>query len=177
MVFTVLCSLGIVLCLVTSVTVEWTGLKVAKSLHRSLLNRIILAPMRYPLLSHAGLWASHWSLGLSFPVCKVDIRNLGHWLEGVGFKETVCVKVPSLGQKARKTSIYSATHAHLTVTTALQQSERLQAPRHVSFPSPGRYHLPVATHRFSSPPSSLSQPAGSYTGGMGTCFPLLQWDG
>uniref|UniRef100_A0A8C2W9D8 ATP-binding cassette sub-family C member 8 n=1 Tax=Chinchilla lanigera TaxID=34839 RepID=A0A8C2W9D8_CHILA len=47
MVFTLLCSLGIVLCLVTSVTVEWTGLKVAKSLHRSLLNRIILAPMRF----------------------------------------------------------------------------------------------------------------------------------
>ncbi|EHH56414.1 hypothetical protein EGM_05817 [Macaca fascicularis] len=47
MVFTVLCSLGIVLCLVTSVTVEWTGLKVAKRLHRSLLNRIILAPMRF----------------------------------------------------------------------------------------------------------------------------------
>uniref|UniRef100_A0A8D2B2M4 ATP binding cassette subfamily C member 8 n=1 Tax=Sciurus vulgaris TaxID=55149 RepID=A0A8D2B2M4_SCIVU len=47
MVFTVLCSLGIVLCLVTSVTVEWTGLKVAKRLHRSLLSRIILAPMRF----------------------------------------------------------------------------------------------------------------------------------
>lgn len=47
MVFTVLCSLGIALCLVTSVTVEWTGLKVAKRLHRSLLNRIILAPMRF----------------------------------------------------------------------------------------------------------------------------------
>ncbi|XP_049746535.1 ATP-binding cassette sub-family C member 8 isoform X3 [Elephas maximus indicus] len=47
MVFTVLSSLGIVLCLVTSVTVEWTGLKVAKRLHRSLLNQIILAPMRF----------------------------------------------------------------------------------------------------------------------------------
>ncbi|CAO2632591.1 ATP-binding cassette sub-family C member 8 [Lemmus lemmus] len=47
MVFTVLCSLGIVLCLVTSVTVEWTGLKVAKRLHHSLLNCIILAPMRF----------------------------------------------------------------------------------------------------------------------------------
>ncbi|XP_070329544.1 ATP-binding cassette sub-family C member 8 isoform X3 [Odocoileus virginianus] len=47
MVFAVLCSLGIVLCLVTSVTVEWTGLKVAKRLHRSLLNQIILAPMRF----------------------------------------------------------------------------------------------------------------------------------
>ncbi|XP_060033058.1 ATP-binding cassette sub-family C member 8 isoform X2 [Erinaceus europaeus] len=47
MVFTALCSLGIVLCLVTSVTVEWTGLKVAKKLHRSLLSRIILAPMKF----------------------------------------------------------------------------------------------------------------------------------
>ncbi|XP_037378619.1 ATP-binding cassette sub-family C member 8 isoform X1 [Talpa occidentalis] len=47
MVFTVLCSLGIVLCLVTSIAVEWTGLKVAKRLHRSLLNQIILAPMRF----------------------------------------------------------------------------------------------------------------------------------
>ncbi|PWA24701.1 hypothetical protein CCH79_00010057 [Gambusia affinis] len=45
-VFSVLCCLGIVLCLVTSVTVEWTGLKVAKELHHNLLNKIILAPMR-----------------------------------------------------------------------------------------------------------------------------------
>uniref|UniRef100_A0A8D3C4W1 ATP-binding cassette, sub-family C (CFTR/MRP), member 8 n=1 Tax=Scophthalmus maximus TaxID=52904 RepID=A0A8D3C4W1_SCOMX len=42
----VLCCLGIVLCLVTSVAVEWTGLKVAKELHQNLLNKIILAPMR-----------------------------------------------------------------------------------------------------------------------------------
>uniref|UniRef100_A0A3Q3X1T6 Uncharacterized protein n=1 Tax=Mola mola TaxID=94237 RepID=A0A3Q3X1T6_MOLML len=45
-VFSVLCCLGIILCLATSVAVEWTGLKVAKELHHSLLNRIILAPMR-----------------------------------------------------------------------------------------------------------------------------------
>uniref|UniRef100_A0A8D3DG65 ATP-binding cassette, sub-family C (CFTR/MRP), member 8 n=1 Tax=Scophthalmus maximus TaxID=52904 RepID=A0A8D3DG65_SCOMX len=45
-VFSVLCCLGIVLCLVTSVAVEWTGLKVAKELHQNLLNKIILAPMR-----------------------------------------------------------------------------------------------------------------------------------
>uniref|UniRef100_A0A3Q2PBX8 ATP-binding cassette, sub-family C (CFTR/MRP), member 8 n=1 Tax=Fundulus heteroclitus TaxID=8078 RepID=A0A3Q2PBX8_FUNHE len=45
-VFSVLCCLGIVLCLATSVTVEWTGLKVAKGLHHNLLNKIILAPMR-----------------------------------------------------------------------------------------------------------------------------------
>ncbi|XP_046890754.1 ATP-binding cassette sub-family C member 8 isoform X2 [Hypomesus transpacificus] len=45
-VFSVLCCLGIVLCLVTSVAVEWTGLRVAKNLHNNLLNKIILAPMR-----------------------------------------------------------------------------------------------------------------------------------
>uniref|UniRef100_A0A3Q2DNN8 ATP-binding cassette, sub-family C (CFTR/MRP), member 8 n=1 Tax=Cyprinodon variegatus TaxID=28743 RepID=A0A3Q2DNN8_CYPVA len=45
-VFSVLCCLGIILCLATSVTVEWTGLKVAKGLHHNLLNKIILAPMR-----------------------------------------------------------------------------------------------------------------------------------
>ncbi|NWI83321.1 ABCC8 protein, partial [Dryoscopus gambensis] len=46
-VFSVLCCLGIVLCLVTSIAVEWTGLKVTKKLHSSLLNKIILAPMRF----------------------------------------------------------------------------------------------------------------------------------
>ncbi|XP_056138601.1 ATP-binding cassette sub-family C member 8 isoform X2 [Lampris incognitus] len=45
-VFSVLCCLGIILCLATSVAVEWTGLRVAKELHQSLLNKIILAPMR-----------------------------------------------------------------------------------------------------------------------------------
>uniref|UniRef100_A0A8C9TUJ3 ATP-binding cassette, sub-family C (CFTR/MRP), member 8 n=1 Tax=Scleropages formosus TaxID=113540 RepID=A0A8C9TUJ3_SCLFO len=37
-----LCCLGIILCLVTSVAVEWTGLRVAKELHHGLLNKIIL---------------------------------------------------------------------------------------------------------------------------------------
>uniref|UniRef100_A0A9J7YAY9 ATP-binding cassette, sub-family C (CFTR/MRP), member 8 n=2 Tax=Cyprinus carpio TaxID=7962 RepID=A0A9J7YAY9_CYPCA len=41
-----LCCLGIILCLATSVAVEWTGLQVAKKLHHNLLNNIILAPMR-----------------------------------------------------------------------------------------------------------------------------------
>ncbi|KAF4091749.1 hypothetical protein AMELA_G00040930 [Ameiurus melas] len=45
-VFCVLCFLGIVLCLITSVAVEWTGLQVAQELHCSLLRIIILAPMR-----------------------------------------------------------------------------------------------------------------------------------
>lgn len=68
MVFTVLCSLGIVLCLVTSVTVEWTGLKVAKRLHRSLLNRIILAPMRYCRPNHTS--AGHCAWNSKSPIYK-----------------------------------------------------------------------------------------------------------
>uniref|UniRef100_A0A673HFZ3 ATP-binding cassette sub-family C member 8-like n=1 Tax=Sinocyclocheilus rhinocerous TaxID=307959 RepID=A0A673HFZ3_9TELE len=46
LVFSLLCCLGIILCLATSVAVEWTGLRVAKELHHNLLNNIILAPMR-----------------------------------------------------------------------------------------------------------------------------------
>ncbi|XP_041917197.1 ATP-binding cassette sub-family C member 8-like [Alosa sapidissima] len=46
LVFCVLCCLGIVLCLVTSVAVEWTGLRAATELHGNLLKIIILAPMR-----------------------------------------------------------------------------------------------------------------------------------
>ncbi|XP_017558268.2 ATP-binding cassette sub-family C member 8 isoform X2 [Pygocentrus nattereri] len=45
-VFCMLCCLGIVLCLVTSLAVEWTGLRVARELHCSLLRTIVLAPMR-----------------------------------------------------------------------------------------------------------------------------------
>ncbi|KAG7333001.1 hypothetical protein KOW79_003136 [Hemibagrus wyckioides] len=45
-VFCGLCFLGIVLCLITSVAVEWMGLRVAQELHCSLLRIIILAPMR-----------------------------------------------------------------------------------------------------------------------------------
>ncbi|KAA0714786.1 ATP-binding cassette sub-family C member 8 [Triplophysa tibetana] len=45
-VFCVLCALGIVLCLVTSLAVERTGLRAARELHCSLLRIIVLAPMR-----------------------------------------------------------------------------------------------------------------------------------
>ncbi|XP_072291740.1 ATP-binding cassette sub-family C member 8-like [Eucyclogobius newberryi] len=45
-VFSVLCCLGIILCLTSSVAVEWTCHKVAKELHHNLLDKIILAPMR-----------------------------------------------------------------------------------------------------------------------------------
>ncbi|XP_072922218.1 ATP-binding cassette sub-family C member 9-like isoform X4 [Hemitrygon akajei] len=45
--YSILCSVGIVLCLITSLTVEWMGLIAAKNLHRNLLNKIILAPVRF----------------------------------------------------------------------------------------------------------------------------------
>lgn len=81
MVFTVLCSLGIVLCLVTSVTVEWTGLKVAKRLHHSLLNCIILAPMRYsrPDNSRAG----HYALSPKSLLYKMNADGLCHRVVGM----------------------------------------------------------------------------------------------
>ncbi|XP_069823859.1 ATP-binding cassette sub-family C member 8 [Dendropsophus ebraccatus] len=47
MVFSVLSCLAIIMCLATSIAVEWTGLRVAKKLHNSLLNATILAPMRF----------------------------------------------------------------------------------------------------------------------------------
>ncbi|CAH2325660.1 ATP-binding cassette sub-family C member 8 isoform X1 [Pelobates cultripes] len=47
MVFSILSCLGIIMCLATSIAVEWTGLRVAKKLHNSLLNAVILAPMRF----------------------------------------------------------------------------------------------------------------------------------
>lgn len=81
MVFTVLCSLGIVLCLVTSVTVEWTGLKVAKRLHHSLLNCIILAPMRY---SRPGnIRADHYALSPKSLLYKMNADGLCHRLVGM----------------------------------------------------------------------------------------------
>ncbi|XP_078091433.1 ATP-binding cassette sub-family C member 9-like isoform X2 [Mustelus asterias] len=45
--YSILCSIGIILCLITSLTVEWMGLTAAKNLHRNLLNKIILAPVRF----------------------------------------------------------------------------------------------------------------------------------
>ncbi|XP_055508829.1 ATP-binding cassette sub-family C member 9-like [Leucoraja erinacea] len=45
--YIILCSMGIILCLITSLTVEWMGLTAAKILHRNLLNKIILAPVRF----------------------------------------------------------------------------------------------------------------------------------
>ncbi|XP_058841528.1 ATP-binding cassette sub-family C member 9-like isoform X3 [Acipenser ruthenus] len=45
--FSILCSSGIVLCLIASLTVEWMGLSAARNLHHNLLNKIILAPIRF----------------------------------------------------------------------------------------------------------------------------------
>uniref|UniRef100_H3CLW8 ATP-binding cassette, sub-family C (CFTR/MRP), member 9 n=1 Tax=Tetraodon nigroviridis TaxID=99883 RepID=H3CLW8_TETNG len=46
-VFIILCAAGIVLCLITSLTVEFLGLSSATNLHHNLLNKIIHAPIRF----------------------------------------------------------------------------------------------------------------------------------
>ncbi|XP_035258157.1 ATP-binding cassette sub-family C member 9 isoform X2 [Anguilla anguilla] len=46
-VFSALCTAGIVLCLITSLSVELMGLSAATSLHHNLLNKIIHAPIRF----------------------------------------------------------------------------------------------------------------------------------
>ncbi|XP_043943727.1 ATP-binding cassette sub-family C member 9 isoform X1 [Protopterus annectens] len=46
-VFSILSVTGIILCLVTSLTVEWMGFSAAKNLHHNLLNKIILAPISF----------------------------------------------------------------------------------------------------------------------------------
>uniref|UniRef100_A0A8B9GQR8 ATP binding cassette subfamily C member 9 n=1 Tax=Astyanax mexicanus TaxID=7994 RepID=A0A8B9GQR8_ASTMX len=47
LVFIILCGAGIVLCLITSLTVEFLGLSAATNLHHNLLNKIIHAPLRF----------------------------------------------------------------------------------------------------------------------------------
>ncbi|XP_046879251.1 LOW QUALITY PROTEIN: ATP-binding cassette sub-family C member 9-like [Hypomesus transpacificus] len=46
-VFIILCGAGILLCLVTSLSVEFLGLSAATNLHHNLLNKIIHAPIRF----------------------------------------------------------------------------------------------------------------------------------
>ncbi|XP_036005136.1 ATP-binding cassette sub-family C member 9 isoform X1 [Fundulus heteroclitus] len=46
-VFFVLCAAGIILCLITSLSVEFLGLSAATNLHHNLLNKIIHAPIRF----------------------------------------------------------------------------------------------------------------------------------
>uniref|UniRef100_A0A674JAH3 ATP binding cassette subfamily C member 9 n=1 Tax=Terrapene triunguis TaxID=2587831 RepID=A0A674JAH3_9SAUR len=56
-----LCGAGIVLCLVTSLTVEWMGLTAAKNLHHNLLNKIILGPIRFFDTTPLGLILNRFS--------------------------------------------------------------------------------------------------------------------
>ncbi|XP_026778605.1 ATP-binding cassette sub-family C member 9 isoform X2 [Pangasianodon hypophthalmus] len=46
-VFVILCGAGIVLCLITSLTIEFLGLAAATNVHHNLLNKIIHAPLRF----------------------------------------------------------------------------------------------------------------------------------
>ncbi|XP_048355473.1 ATP-binding cassette sub-family C member 9 isoform X9 [Sphaerodactylus townsendi] len=60
-VFSALSAAGIVLCLVTSLSVEWMGLMAAKNLHHNLLNKIILGPIRFFDTTPLGLILNRFS--------------------------------------------------------------------------------------------------------------------
>lgn len=60
-VFGILSGAGIVLCLITSLTVEWMGLTAAKNLHHNLLNKIILGPIRFFDMTPLGLILNRFS--------------------------------------------------------------------------------------------------------------------
>ncbi|XP_005534303.1 PREDICTED: ATP-binding cassette sub-family C member 9, partial [Pseudopodoces humilis] len=60
-VFSILSGAGIILCLITSLTVEWMGLTAAKNLHHHLLNKIILGPIRFFDMTPLGLILNRFS--------------------------------------------------------------------------------------------------------------------
>lgn len=60
-VFSILSGMGILLCLVTSLTVEWMGLTAAKNLHHNLLNKIIIGPIRFFDTTPLGLILNRFS--------------------------------------------------------------------------------------------------------------------
>ncbi|XP_073418394.1 ATP-binding cassette sub-family C member 9 isoform X2 [Dendrobates tinctorius] len=59
--FCILSASGIVLCLITSLTVEWLGLTAARNLHHNLLKKIILAPIRFFDTTPLGLILNRFS--------------------------------------------------------------------------------------------------------------------
>ncbi|XP_063302724.1 ATP-binding cassette sub-family C member 9 isoform X3 [Pelobates fuscus] len=59
--FSILSALGIILCLITSLTVEWMGVTAATNLHDNLLKKIILAPIRFFDTTPLGLILNRFS--------------------------------------------------------------------------------------------------------------------
>ncbi|XP_040293684.1 ATP-binding cassette sub-family C member 9 isoform X4 [Bufo bufo] len=59
--FCILSASGIILCLITSLTVEWLGHTAAKNLHDNLLKKIILAPIRFFDTTPLGLILNRFS--------------------------------------------------------------------------------------------------------------------
>ncbi|XP_068134048.1 ATP-binding cassette sub-family C member 9 isoform X2 [Hyperolius riggenbachi] len=59
--FSILSASGIILCLITSLTVEWMGLTAARNLHDNLLKKIILAPIRFFESTPLGLILNRFS--------------------------------------------------------------------------------------------------------------------
>uniref|UniRef100_A0A8C9FC43 ATP-binding cassette sub-family C member 9 n=1 Tax=Pavo cristatus TaxID=9049 RepID=A0A8C9FC43_PAVCR len=71
-VFSILSGAGIVLCLITSLTVEWMGLTAAKNLHHNLLNKIILGPIRFFDMTPLGLILNRFSADTNI-IDQVDV--------------------------------------------------------------------------------------------------------
>uniref|UniRef100_A0AAY4D837 ATP-binding cassette, sub-family C (CFTR/MRP), member 8b n=1 Tax=Denticeps clupeoides TaxID=299321 RepID=A0AAY4D837_9TELE len=109
LVFCVLCGLGIVLCLVTSVTVEWTGLHVATQLHHSLLNIIVLAPMRLFETTPVGNILNRFSADTN----TVD-QHIPATLECLSRSTLLCVS--ALGVIAYVTPVFLITLVPLLIT-------------------------------------------------------------
>ncbi|XP_075705466.1 ATP-binding cassette sub-family C member 9-like isoform X2 [Rhinoderma darwinii] len=59
--FSILSASGIILCLITSLTVEWLGHTAARNLHDNLLKKIILAPIRFFDTTPLGLILNRFS--------------------------------------------------------------------------------------------------------------------
>ncbi|PIN97137.1 hypothetical protein AB205_0008040, partial [Aquarana catesbeiana] len=75
--FSILSASGILLCLITSLTVEWMGLTAARNLHSNLLNKIILAPIRFFDTTPLGLILNRFSADTNIIdqkiICYCDI--------------------------------------------------------------------------------------------------------
>uniref|UniRef100_A0A6I8N135 ATP binding cassette subfamily C member 9 n=1 Tax=Ornithorhynchus anatinus TaxID=9258 RepID=A0A6I8N135_ORNAN len=90
--FSLLCGVGIFLCLVTSLTVEWMGLTAAKNLHHDLLNKIILGPIRFFDTTPLGLILNRFS---------ADTNIIDQGSPGAGRQHPAPSALPLLGNRRR----------------------------------------------------------------------------
>ncbi|KAM4572682.1 ATP-binding cassette sub-family C member 8 isoform 1-T1 [Odontesthes bonariensis] len=137
-VFSVLCCLGIVLCLATSVAVEWTGLRVAKGLQHNLLNKIILAPMRLFETTPLGSILNRFSTDTN----TID-QHIPTTLECLSRSTLLCVS--ALGVISYVTPVFLIALLPLAVTCYFIQKYFRMASRDLQQLEDGT-QLPLLTH-------------------------------